>query len=422
MPWRVARAHHERTTRPPAGETVDALRVGSNIAQEVVLNDIWVIVRAALLGYPAVPGFAALRQHVEEIRLRDLAAQTSQILDVMGHRAKPPFDAYDIAAAMWCFSDGVAIANRFLPHVAEMRLTLDDGEGRRDWGVISYASRTALIGMTEPGEQPDGPGGSADDDPAGYQLIPSIDPDVRWTPRQREALATGAQAFLDSLQPARDASDELLIPEHLSVARVARAAGVSRQAIYDVWPTPTEMMVDLFHHVRTAQRANLLRAFDVAFASANMRPGDLVERIVELAMGPHDGGPDPRLTFLPDAANPHVQRIFRLGHERFVDQLSDRVDRLLAGQPLRDGVELAHVGTLWAALMEGGRRLRRTNPGALRSGSVRDGTPSTLGAAARALFEHSVSDEVAAPIGVTTPAPSASRPPTFSSPSRRAGR
>jgi len=405
MPWRVARANHDRTPRPPTGETVDALRVGGNIAQEVVLNDIWVIVRAALLGYPAVPGFAALRQQVEEIRLRDLAAQTNQVLDVMGHAAIKPFDAYDIAVAMWCFSDGVAIANRFLPDVAGIQLTLDDGEGSLDWGMISYASRTALIGMTAPADDFDVSAaalGSGPDE-ASWPPIPSIDPNARWTLRQRDALAVAADTFLASLQPAHGGSEELIVPEHLSVARVARAAGVSRQAIYDVWPTPTEMMLDLFHHVRSAQRANLMRAFDVAFAARHTPPLDLVERIVELAMGHADDSADPRLTFLPDAANPHVQRVFRAGHEQFVGALCDRVDHLLGGQPLRDGVELTHVATLWAALLEGGRRMRRTNPSALRSGSAREGRHSTIGAAARALFEHSVDEAGAAPIGRVAP-------------------
>jgi hypothetical protein len=114
----------------------------------------------------------------------------------------------------------------------------------------------------------------------------------------------------------------------------------------------------------------------------------LVDGLVAAGMADRPPVPDVVLAFIPAATDPRVRAIIAVGHDCYLAECADRIELLMhaSGRRLRPGVEREHVALLWLSLIEGGRRLRRTNPAALRP-SV-PGRPSALGAAALAVFRH----------------------------------
>lgn len=397
MPWH-APAQALAGLRVAADEAVELVRVFGNAGHRQLDDNPWFLVRAGLLGYPDVPGLAELRRQVEERRMELLARFADVVLASIGRAPEPPFTFADVATILWCAADAQRVRRHFLPDHDELWwLRIDEGAGVQDWSLWAFMSRAVLFDLTRPAAAD--PAGRPDPRP----VSPIMDPFERWNPVQREALAVATDLLLAELltgpttagTPGDDAPDgrtgrDLGVLGHVTIARVATAAGVSRRAVYDVWPTRTEMLLDVLREEVAARRASMVAALSRSLRAAGDRVDvpTLVDAVIAAGSNDRPPAPDVVLAFVPAAADLRVRAIIDAGHDRYLAECADSVERLMSssGRRLRPGVGREHIALLWLNLIEGGRRLRRTNPAALRPSLP--GRPSALGAAALAVFEH----------------------------------
>ena len=321
------------------------------------------------------------------------------VLASIGRTPDPPFDADDLATILWCAADAQRVRRHFLPDHDELWwLRIDEGAGVKDWSLWAFMSRAVLFDLTRAvaSDTVDSP----HDPPA---ASPIMDPFDRWNPVQRHTLAAATDLLLsDLLTPATagaplddGVSDkrngrDLGVLGHVTIARVATAAGVSRRAVYDVWPTPTEMVLEVLREEVAARRSAMVAAFSRALHAGGdpIEVPTLVDALVAAGGNDRPRVPDVVLAFIPAATDPRVRTIIAAGHDRYLSDCADHIERLMraSGRRLRPGVRREHVALLWLNLIEGGRRLRRTNPAALRLSTPE--RPSPIGSAAFAVFQH----------------------------------
>lgn len=391
MPWAATESALGPVAELDAAGAMESFRRRFNLTQDLVLDDVWILVRGALLGYEDVPGVAQVRREVELARLDDLGAYVGERLALLGLGISAPFTQRDVAAALWCISDGTSIANRFAPDVGATRVMIDDGEGPAGWGLAAYAMRTTLLGTAAPSKRTAVPS-------TGTSRRRVVVPDLAklWTSKQRVVLEAATDLFLRSIGPAaKGVNDRLHVLDHVTIARVARAARVSRQAIYEVWPSEAEMLRELLGELLREKHDELLLTFDEALPPGGS-PAVVLERATRRWLSPA-ARPDTTLAFLPESADQHVGAILRDAHHRLVDALASRVEDINAGRPLRSGIDATQIATSWVTMLDGGRRLVRTAPAALRHGSAPGSSSrSIVAAAAASLLEHGAED---APLG-----------------------
>jgi AcrR family transcriptional regulator len=399
MPWHGA-AQALAGRRVTDDEAVELVRVFGNAGHAQLDDNPWFLVRAGLLGYPDVADLAEVRRQVEQRRIALLAAFAEEVLTSIGRTPDPPFTSDDLATILWCGADAQRVRRHFLPDHDELWwLRIDEAGGVQDWSLWAFMSRAVLFDLTRPAAAE--AGGVRHDPPA---MTPIMDPLDRWNALQRQALAAATDVLLADLLASPAAGGAVTHDEatadrtgrdlgvlgHVTIARVATAAGVSRRAVYDVWPTRTDMILDVLRREVAARRAAMVDAFTRALRAAGERIDvpSLIDALVTASTGDRAPAPDIVLAFIPAASDLRVRAIIAAGHDRYLAECADRIELLMhaAGRRLRRGVEREHVALLWLILIEGGRRLRRTNPAALRPSAP--GRPSALGAAALAVFRH----------------------------------
>jgi AcrR family transcriptional regulator len=405
MPWNTA-ARALEGLRVEGDDSIELVRAFGNAGHAELDANPWLLVRAGLLGYPDVPGLADLRRQLEQRRIELLADFAGAVLAAIARTPAHGFSSADLATILWCAADAHRVRRHFVTDREELWwLRLDEGGGPADWTLWAFLSRAVLFDLSEPAasESPSPPA-------ARSAMAPTTDPFDRWNDLQRQALAVATRLLLADLLPAErqpsppvepasrpadrpwadERSRDLAVLGHVTIARVAGAAGVSRRAVYDVWPTRTDMILDVLAQEVAVRRATLLHALRRAIKghTDGADIAAITDAMVTGGPGERQRAADIVLAFIPAAADPRVQAIIGAGHDRYLAEVGTEVERLIhaAGRRLRSDVRLEQLAVLWLSIIEGGRRLRRTNPAALRPATAE--RPSALGAAARAVLEH----------------------------------
>jgi AcrR family transcriptional regulator len=391
LPWDESRQTVELPAqRDPAADS-EVLRIGLTFIQDAVLDDPWVQVRASLLGYADVPGVAEARRQVEDRRIRHLGARVAGILSLGGRAIAPPLRAHDAAVALWCLGDGFAVLHRSQPEIGARTIPVDDGLGPRPWGLLAYAVRAVLAEMSVIGHEPEPAGPASGPSPSALYAAVS----ARWTPAQRDALDAATTLFLEGTRGRSLAGDgeEIRSLGHVTVAAVARAAGVSRRSIYNHWSSSDELRLDLLRWLLAAERRRYVAGLDRVLAAPSAEGADRTGAVVAaLLVHPSPGRlpiPHLPLAFLAEADHPAVRATLERGYAETVAAVATRVERLWPRAGRASGAELdaETLAVVLVSLATGANRLLRIDPDALRgTGSAR--RPNVLVAALQGLLDH----------------------------------
>jgi len=355
MPWNAR--YVDAPPPPPQTRLTDheidrVVATQANTVQDIVLADTWVLIRAASLGYPDVDDLGRIRQQVETRRLDLLDADIASSLPVLGRSAQAHIRR-DLVASIWSIADGLSVLNRFIPDCAR-RVDVDFGHGTQSWTMLALAVRSLYFGFSHPAS----PGSSTH--PSAPIVIADIEaPAQPWSDLQLAALEVAAKLFVDSITDSTSIGDGPNVLRHVTVARLATLAGVSRRTIYNVWPTRAEMMSglldDLLEQGRAAQRA----VFD---ATTGRGLGEVTNALV----GPPGVAVpvEPVSAFLIELGDDLHRATIATSYRQRIADFVERLDAHLSSthRRPRPGIELHDLGLLWLCLAEGGRRLRRVSP------------------------------------------------------------
>ncbi|HMJ78570.1 MAG TPA: TetR family transcriptional regulator, partial [Iamia sp.] len=313
------------------------------------------------------------------------------VLGLGGRTIAPPLRPDDAAVAVWCLGDGFAVLHRSLPAVGRIAVPADDGLGPRRWGLMAYAVRAILSEMAISGPPPVPTGPPPGPSPAALYAEVS----ARWTPAQRDALDAATVLFLERTRARAMAGDggEIRSLGHVTVAAVARAAGVSRRSVYNHWSSSDELRLDLLRWLLAAERRRYVAALDrVVEAKPAPGPGRTAAVVSSLLVHPTaDRLPIPHipLAFLAEADHPAVRSTLVRGYEETLAAVATRVERLWprAARPSGEELDADALAVVLVSLASGANRLLRIDPGALHPpGPAR--RPTVLAAAVQALLDH----------------------------------
>lgn len=358
LPWHAAPHHRpperERLTRP---ELDDILIRRVNTLQRVIMADIRILIRAASLGYRDLADVAGIRRQVEQDRLRSLAIEACRTAGAVGRTLPSADAAIDVAALHWSLGDGLSVLHHFEPSTATA-VTADFGDGRADWSLLALATRAFQVGLSEPA----GP----DREPIKIETIHTpAGADRGWTHRQIETLDIATELFLrrahDGAARWESEPAATAVLAHLTVARLANHARVTRRTIYNVWPTRVEMLADLLDDLLTEQRRAWLAALSDARTTTDRHM--LADATLALVRLSSPDVVDPTLAFLIEPHHPAYRRSMREQIDVLMAALRQHLSIHLrtARRRPRPGITVEHLGILWMCLITGGQRLRRTD-------------------------------------------------------------
>ncbi|HEU5149547.1 MAG TPA: TetR/AcrR family transcriptional regulator [Iamia sp.] len=374
LPWDVSKLPVDvAPQRDPAADT-ELVRVTLGLIQDWTLQDPWIQVRSALLGYADVPEVAEARRRVEARRIRHLAARTAAVLALSGAGVAAPLQAIDVATGVWCLGDGFAVLNRSRPSIGTRVVELDRGLGPRPWGLFAYAAGHALTAMADPDAGP----AVVDPDPGPTPAALYDEVSARWTESQRDALREATALFLERLGPPvpgahaePPAGGEIRSLGHVTVADVARQAGVSRRSVYNHWSSSEDLRLDLLRWLLAAERNRYVAGLDRVVASPPRAERARVDAVLAaLLVHPAPNRipiPHLPLAFLAEADHPAVRPVLERGHAEMVTAVASRVDRLWPTDRRATGADLdtEDLAVLLLSLVTGANRLRRIVPQAL---------------------------------------------------------
>ena len=360
MPW----APPPETMDPidiSSPELLEVIRGQFNTSFQQASGDMAWVVRAAQLAYPEPAELAAARSIVEQRRITTLAARIAIGLQRARRRFRPSFTLTDLAAAVWCIGDGLLVMSHWHPSIRDASIVIDDGYGPRSWSLTGYAFRCMLFQLTEPIDPP----GSTPLVTADLSALTELHaPEPQWTDAQRETLAVAMDLLLRRLV-APPADDHMSVLPQLTVDRIARATGVSRRAVYDVWSTRDALLLDVLTALLDAEAADLAERIERGRGAAGPEP-DLAALARAILAPPPESAPldQATLAFVPESRRREVRDVLLAHHERSVAT----VKAMLAELPLferspLEAVTLDQLATLWLAMESGARRIRRAVPG-----------------------------------------------------------
>ena len=393
VPWRAATAALSQLAGADQVTLREALGEGLNLAQDLVLADKGVQLRAALLGYGQVDDLGALRRAVEERRRRDLGEVVALGLLLGNKWVQRPFTPVGAATALWALADGMAVMARFVPEVADIEVLVDDGGGPRPWRLFAYATRALLIENTTADEQLAGldPPGTT----ASLAALQQRQLDT-WTPVQREVLHAASRQYVRRTAP--DAGEALDIDEvralpQVTMANVAHAAGVSRRTVYNSWASVSDLRLELLQLFLTAEHTSLLTRLDRLTAETAGCPPTAQQLMSTLVRVPPRDRLSPsqaRLAFLPEANHPQVRAITRSALRSTTAALADRLEAIWpARERAQDpGLDAQGLAALVLALVHGGERLLRIEPTSLGHNRRPGGPPDPLAVMLDAVLAH----------------------------------
>lgn len=360
MPW----APPPETMEPvdlASPELLEIIRGQFNTSFQQASGDMAWVVRAAQLAYPETPELAAARSIVEQRRITTLAARIAIGLQRGRRRFKPGFTLTDLAALVWCLGDGLLVLAHWHPDIRDASITIDDGWGPRPWTLTGYAFRSVLFTLTEPIDPP----GSTPLVTADLSALTELHaPEPEWTDAQRETLAVAMELLLERLV-SPPADDHLSVLPQITVDRIARATGVSRRAVYDVWSTRDALLLDVLTALLDAEAAELGERIERGRGAAGPAP-NLAALAQAILAPPQESSPleQATLAFVPESRRAEVGEILLAHHERTVATLRSMLAELpvFERSPLEE-VTLDQLAVMWLAIEAGARRMRRAMPG-----------------------------------------------------------
>jgi AcrR family transcriptional regulator len=351
-------------------DAAEVMRAFLAAIQDFIVENPGIASRGTLLGYHDLPEAQEVRARALERRLQDLGLVLAGMEAVTGHEVRPPATPYDLAVAFWALGDGFAVLAHLVPRVAEVRVQVDDGRGPRPWGLFSFAIREVLTRTATPA--------------VGTPLPPPTAPTVaeqheqllaRWDAAQREVLHAGTSLFFARIAGSdaagREATEGIDVPAQVTVASVARASGVSRRAVYDLWSSVDELRLDLLAVLLAADRQRI----DQLLSRVQPGEGAAATFGIALTRPPAEGRLPPAhasLAYLPEVTHPAVRQLYEQQVERTLALVRTHLDRIWPprspGRPARDDDDLA---ALFLSLIWGVGRVQRFVPHAVRHADVR---------------------------------------------------
>jgi AcrR family transcriptional regulator len=365
-------------------------RAALNAVQQRQLVNPWTALRTALLGYAGSERLDALVGAANSREIDEAAAQVDRILAQLGLAPREPLTVRDIAVVGFCIADGLATAGLLSPRITREDIVLDgDPAG---WGMLAFAIRAVIRSCTRARTATDG-------SPAPlFDAVPpaaALDHLQRWTEPQRTALAAAARRFAT-----RDNSGSDRVPSplgHVTLARLARHTGVSRQWLHRIWPTQHAFAADLIAHL-FEQRCELVlvelrratrRSMEVPFGGTLVATDGAFGALAGFAAS----GPLSHLMYASHEDDPVISDRCRVALESMLDRFAADLDALTRswGGSTREGVAFFHLAALIALTELAAARLERTNPGLVRRRlPYRGGEWSALAIAIEAIVAYSL--------------------------------
>ena len=349
-------------------DVLDFTRLALNEIQTEMLTDPFVLLRTSLVGYTDGTRLtnilaAADRQGVAAIEEKIVA-----VCRQVGREVVPPLTILDVAVVLFCMADGLSALGRLSGRVSDARIDLD-GTGERLHGLYAYVGRTVLLNFLQPRTSD----ASVIDRPDVTRPLKSPAPD--WSSQQIAALSVGHRLFLEqrgsAVHSVGDATGGPL--GYVSIAQLASAAKVSRQAINKIWPTQEAFRIDLLRHLHRTQADLFVQAAKRSIRSIGRRGRPALLPAVEAIVNWHAvADPNEPLSHLA-FASAYQNSAVRDAGGREVEATLDGLSAALAAAfkashlQLRPGVAVDHIaGLLKAAALVVGR-VHRTDPELLRT-------------------------------------------------------
>jgi AcrR family transcriptional regulator len=329
LPWRAEPGPPLDLRRFP--QVLEAFRTSIGGIQADLHADLRILVRASLFAYDDLPGMAAERRATDRQRIRDLAGHLAAIVHGLGYRFTEPLDAFGAATALWCLADGLTVRSWRQPGLADATISVDDGDGPAPWSLLAYCGRALLMEATTRGrlaaDAPDGTTGPELADGAHDR------PSAEWSAGQLKALEAAAGLFHERVDPAQptDHDHEVSALGQITMASVARECGVSRRAVYNVWPSTDELRLDLLSALLSAER----RAISLRLApvierdlAPELRASHVLSTLVRQPGAGQLWVGHVRLAYLVDGRHPGVQAASAAGAAGILDEFEHAVARL----------------------------------------------------------------------------------------------
>ena len=349
----------------------ECARRALNARQKTLIDDPWWIIRAALLGHPHDNRLGPLVAGTAASTIATIGEQWWLVLRLLDRVPTDSLTVSDLSAAMYCVADGLAIGGRLTAAVTTADIVTEPDEmpdaGR--WSLLAYAAYCMLRRCTRPRRDDEQ---RADQfDRSSLRSAESLRGTPDWSVPQRSALDSGRQLFIDRLRsmPPPGTEEPIAGPlANVTVANLARRAGVSRQALYKLWPTQSELRIDLIHSLYQDEYEGALGIANAAIDAAMVDPATATVAVFErMLTWLRQTQPMSRLGYMVFAADFNDWRVKEVGRsvteqalERYAVQISAMLVALRL--QLREGVRPFHLAALTSLTAFGATRLAQSNP------------------------------------------------------------
>jgi AcrR family transcriptional regulator len=327
-------------TTPPSLERVTGLDLVGSIG-DALLADPAVALQTALLAYRTPDPLQARMQWRTDSTIDAIARQIDTELRNRSLAPQEPLQIRDLATAIYCLADADA-------HTA--RLTSPTGSPGANSTTATLEA--ILRRCTRPRTKQDRAVRSASR--TGHLER------IRWTTRQRLVLDTATEMFAETLtDPASVLLDAPL--GHLAVARVARKARVTRQAVQFRWSNQQELSLDLLRFLHREHNRVLLGV--ARRALGRWRPNRSTWRTFDIDAavgGMREATPHPfaHLAFVTHYANASIRDVAFGETTRTVGAFADDLEHFVAAGYLPEpAVDLADLATIVLSTLSSASRL-----------------------------------------------------------------
>ncbi len=215
--------------------------------------------------------------------------------------------------------------------------------------------------------------------------------------RRRDYLDIGAEIVINfNEDESRAATVDALA--NVKVADVADRAGVTKGAVYHIWPSQEAYRKDLLARLLEHNRQAGIRDMVEILADQALHGGDpstILERHADFVFDRLKDDPAffARFSFFVYAADPEVNELLARGDDNLIDDFSPWIERYfeIVGRRIREPFTIALLLTSVTALFQGLCLRYRTSPdlvdGEVDADGERSG-PSMYATGLRALLEH----------------------------------
>jgi len=376
-PWTVSAIAGLATAIDPAAPDLEeATRAWFNHVQEHLAGDPRLVLRSASMAYQLPEDLARRRTDLERQRRAEAARHLRRALSVAGRRPVPALTVEDLTLALAMLVDGNAMLSWTAPELvlAQAPTPLDDD---RPWSVLAFAARCVLQELTEPGVVEEA---SAE---TGEPLPPTAGD--RWhgpgsPPSRVRALRAGGEIIAELIAGGGPASarvdDHSDVLGHVTMQRVARAAGVSRRHLYNVWGSQAEFQAELHAYLSRREFEDYFADFDEAALHSVVSLDDPVELALTISELVNEEPPAPdgqavrsRFAFRGQLTDPGVRGRMRATLERAVVEQAGRLAGLaeLMGLEFDAGLDGEQVSLLLLGVAGGSERMNRIDPDTVRA-------------------------------------------------------